>query len=441
MNINNDNSVEKFLKEHNIKNKPVIIGYSTGPDSTYLLYKINELKEKYNLEIILAYFNHGWRKEADDEAKYTIELAEKLNLRYFVQKAPKSAKKTEEAARKLRYDFYKKAAEKFKTDVVLLGHNKNDNIETLLYRIIKGTSISGLCSIPIQRDIYFRPLLNTTKEEILDELKEKNISFMIDSSNEDTKYKRNLIRKKIFPILSEINPNFIENIDILIKNSINSKEIIDDVIEKTKKKIMADNEIILNEYLKLKHSIRLEFLNNYLIEQLNEELKNRDNKTILKLDKYIFENKKRTSLTKDKYLAIKNNRIYIEKKPIKNNNELKISKIGSYVFDDIILKVEKAKDIPKTFKKPVNSCYIDIDFPFILRSRKNGDIFQPIGRKRPIKLKEYLIKQKIRQDKKDKLLLITKENEICLILDIETGEKFKAKNNKAIKLSWEKRNG
>ena len=102
--------------------------------------------------------------------------------------------------------------EKFEADAIFLAHNKNDNIETLIYRLIKGTGPKGLLSIPKNRDFYYRPLIEFDRCEIENFAKENNIDFVIDSSNSDNKYKRNLIRNEILPLMKKINPEVINSI-------------------------------------------------------------------------------------------------------------------------------------------------------------------------------------------------------------------------------------
>lgn len=312
-------TVENFLNKYNINSKNIIVGFSSGPDSCALALILNELKDKFNLNIILAYFNHNWRDEAILEEKFTKDFAKKINSSFYIDSAPKNSAKTEEAARDLRYSFFKKAAEKFKTDTVFLAHNKNDNIETAIYRIIKGTSPKGLCSIPKNRDIYYRPLLNITKQDILDYLKQNNQNYMIDSSNEDTKYKRNLIRKKILPLFNEINPNYIENINNLITTSIDSVKIIEDAVKKSKNEVINDNIINYDKFINLKKEIRYEILNEYL----KPMLKYRNYKTIKKFDDFILNNKNtKTSINQNQFLKIKKNKIFVETRlPEQNNNE------------------------------------------------------------------------------------------------------------------------
>lgn len=301
--------VREFLDKYNINSKTIIVAFSAGPDSCALARILNDLKQDYNLKIVLAYFNHMWRCEAYEEEEFTENFAKKYNLNYFIKRADKNISLSEENARDLRYRFLYDAACQYKTNCVFLAHNKNDNVETLVYRVIKGTSPKGLCSIPERRDIFYRPLLKVEKKEILKYLKTIQQDYKIDSSNDDTIYKRNFIRNKILPLFNEINPNFINNIDNLIVNSINSSKIINDVILNIMNKIVKGGIIDRFEYLNLGSEYRYEILNSYL----GDKLKYRDYKTIKKLDNFIVNNPySRTSLNKNEFLRTRKNKIFIE---------------------------------------------------------------------------------------------------------------------------------
>ncbi len=431
-------TVKNFLIENNIRNKKVIIGFSSGPDSVALTLILNKLKLEFNLDIILAYFNHGWRKEALEEENFACEFASEINALCYIKKAPKNTPKKEEEARNLRYDFFKECAKKYNTDVVFLAHNKNDNIETLIYRIIKGTSLKGLTSIPKIRDIYYRPLLEIEKKDILNFLNLNKQTYKIDSSNNDIKYNRNYIRKEILPKFEKINPNYINSINTLIKTSIENQKIIDDKIKEIKAKIIKDEKILRDDFIKLDLGYRYEILNDYLADRL----KYRDYKNIKKFDDFILNNfESKCSINSDDFLKIKNNEIYIEKKSQKNKGSVEIKGEGEYNFGNIILSIKKtdSKKV-KNFKTPLNKCYLELSFPLVLRHRNSGDIFSPCGLKKgKMKLKDYLINEKIEQNKKDELMLLCKENEVIWILGMKISEKYKVKNNEFYELKARKK--
>ncbi len=303
--------VKKFLDKYEIKNKKVIVGFSGGPDSVSMAFVLSQLAKEYNLELILAYFNHNWRPaEAIAEIDFSFDFAKKINALFYTKKAPENSIKTEEKARELRYAFFEEAMRELNSDVVFLAHNKNDNVETLIYRIIKGTAITGLCSIPEKRENYYRPLLKITKEQIFDFLNKNNLKYMIDSSNDDTKYKRNLIRKKILPLFDEINPNYMTNIENLIKNAISTREIIDEELKNLKAELIEDNAINREKYISKTKALRYEFLNDFV----KDKLKCHNYKNIKKIDDFILNNKNsQISVNKELFLKIKRNKIfYIE---------------------------------------------------------------------------------------------------------------------------------
>ena len=303
------NLVSEFLNKYNIKNRSVIIAFSSGPDSCALARLINGIKEEFNLKVTLAYFNHMWRKEAIKEETFTKEFAKKFGMDFIVERAPENIPLNEETARDLRYDFLYGTAEKIGSDTVLLAHNKNDNIETLIYRVLKGTSPKGLCSIPEKRDIFYRPMLKIEKKDILAYLDEIKQDYMLDSSNHDTKYKRNFIRKELIPLFEKVNPNFMNAIDNLITTSIFEFNILEDVINKKMSEIMVDNAIIRSKYTELNIEYRYEILNLYL----GDKLKYRDFKTIKKLDDFIISNPhSKTSLNKTQFLRTRKDKIFIE---------------------------------------------------------------------------------------------------------------------------------
>ena len=298
-----------FLKKYNISDTKVMIAFSAGPDSCALAKLLLELKSEYNLEITLAYFNHMWRKEAELEEEFTKEFAVKNNLKYVIGKAPDALQINEETAREARYQFLYECAKNLDISVVFLAHNKNDNIETAVYRFIKGTSFKGLCAIPERRDIFYRPLLKIEKKEILDYLEKVGQNYMTDSSNSDTKYKRNYIRMNILPLFDKVNPNFINAIDNLITTSNFASVILQNTIDKVMSEIIIDNIIDRSKYLSFGKEYRYEILNAYL----GNRLKFRDFKTIKKLDDFIVENPhSKTSLNKNEFLRTRKNKIFIE---------------------------------------------------------------------------------------------------------------------------------
>ena len=184
-----DNSVIKFLEKYNINNPAItyLVAFSGGFDSMFLL---DILRKSTDNRIVAIHLNHNWRKgECDIEEVNCRNYCNKIGVEFYSEKLSQDCPHTETFAREARYVFFKKCATKFETNVVFTAHNKNDNVETLIYRIFKGTGIKGLSGISEHRDIFYRPILNFSREKIENYCKENNLSPNIDSSNSNTKYK------------------------------------------------------------------------------------------------------------------------------------------------------------------------------------------------------------------------------------------------------------
>jgi len=201
-------------------NDKILVGVSGGPDSISLLSFLLSLKEKYNLSIYIAHLNHKLRgKDSDKDAEFVINIANKLKLPYRIedcdinQYCKKYSLSIEEAAREYRYKFYANTAKKFNANKISLGHNADDQAETVLMRIIRGCGIEGLTGIPPVRDNIIRPLIECTRGDIEEYCQRKHLKYRTDSTNKKSIYFRNKIRLELLPILSaEYNENIKNNL-------------------------------------------------------------------------------------------------------------------------------------------------------------------------------------------------------------------------------------
>lgn len=204
----------------------LILGISGGPDSIYMLHKFLEIKEEHKLNLVCAHFNHGLRPEADDEEKFVKKIckdnglkciSEKKNVAEFFQ-----GDSLEQTARLLRYDFFLKVSRQEKIKKLALAHHKDDLVETVLIRMLRGSGLRGLRGfLPLSKYkglTVIRPLIETNKKDIVDWLKKQKISYCIDKSNLEDKFLRNKVRLKLLPFLKEFNPNVAENLYNLAAN-------------------------------------------------------------------------------------------------------------------------------------------------------------------------------------------------------------------------------
>ncbi len=221
------------------KNEKILIAFSGGPDSVFLYNLLNFLKEEYFLKISLTYINHNLRKDVEDDLKFVKNFSEENEVPLYVESvdvrkyATENKKSIELSARELRYEAIEKVLQNINYDKIATGHNLDDNIETFIFRLLRGTSLKGLKGIPEKRENIIRPILQFEKKEILNCLQENKKNYIIDYTNNENDYTRNYIRNEIFPMFVNINPNFRNKINELI-NEINDRKNSKDNILKEK---------------------------------------------------------------------------------------------------------------------------------------------------------------------------------------------------------------
>ena len=207
-----DHIIDKELIK---KKESVILAVSGGPDSVFLLELFSLVKTKLKNKVIVGHFNHKLRKEADDEEQFVSMVAQKYGFEFANEakdvKAYYNGDSIEQVARNLRYDFFQKISREFKAKKIVLGHHKDDLMETVLLRIVRGSGLMGLKAMqPLSKYkklILVRPLLHIEKKDILAYLDTKKIKYAVDKTNFEDIYLRNKIRNKIVPLLTEENPN------------------------------------------------------------------------------------------------------------------------------------------------------------------------------------------------------------------------------------------
>ena len=196
-----------------LRGERVVCAVSGGADSMCLLH----LVWSQGYDVIAAHFEHGIRgEESQRDAHFVETWCRKHGIPFVLGHgdapgyAAENGLSLEEAARELRYDFLYKTAEAYGTDRILTAHSLDDNAETLLFNLIRGSGTAGLCGIPQSRGKLLRPLLHVSRAEIEAYLRENEVPHVEDSSNESDDYTRNLIRHRVMPLLKEINPRFPE---------------------------------------------------------------------------------------------------------------------------------------------------------------------------------------------------------------------------------------
>ena len=429
-------------KKYNLieSNDIIVVGFSGGPDSVFLVEMLKKLQHFFNFKIYLVHINHLLRGEdADSDENFSFEYAKKNNLEIFIKRIPvkeisKEVGKTlEEVGREERYKFFSEIYKKVEANKIATAHNKDDQIETFLFKLIRGTSLQGLEGIKVKNNNIIRPISEIYKKDILEYLNKNKIQYKIDKTNFENEFTRNSIRLDLIPFIEErYNIKFKDKIFSLIKeirennqnNSLNLSDYTDSenriILEKTKFLSNFDKKNLLSLFLNKKN---IE-VNRNKIDEISSLIKSNGTKKI-DLDK--------------SYRIVKNyTYLYIEDKKencVINNNVIQVKIPSEQIFDNFKITVSTVEnlDIPKQKNQYLlDAIYNDI---IEVRYRKEGDrIF--LGEKHSKKIKEIFIDQKIPKDIRDRLPIFLYNNTIFWIYNVKKAyiPKINKNENKLIKV-------
>lgn len=428
-NIQNNKLIEK--------NDTIIVGASGGPDSQFLIYLLNSIKDEYKLKIILAHLNHLHRKEAINDENLVKETAHKLNLEFRVKRASmddyaKAHKiSAEDAGRRLRYEFFNELASQYENSKIAIAHNKNDQAETLLMRMIRGTGLDGMVAMDFRNGNIIRPVLSFSKDEIISYLDINLIAYAIDKTNLSNDYTRNYIRNQIIPEFSTINPKAVDaiyNLAMLLKEDL---KIVDRSIDSLYKEVLVledDNQILfdLSKFDRLEDFYQKRLLRK-AIGKLKNNLKDISKKNI---DEFLSLTTLATGkkIIKDDLEFIKNYKTY-QLAIIENKESLEDFAFLS--LDEEINfngKIIKATLVNSMGEKNKNIAYFSFDklkFPLKLRYRQKGDTFKPLGFNHNKKLKDFFIDQKVDRNLRNQIPIILSNDKIIWLVGFRQSEEFK----------------
>ena len=417
--ILNINKIYNLIESNDV----IVVGFSGGPDSVFLVEMLKKLQYFFNFKIYLVHINHLLRGEdADSDENFSFEYAKKNNLEIFIKRIPvkeiaKEVGKTlEEVGREERYKFFFEIYEKVGANKIATAHNKDDQIETFLFRLIRGTSLQGLEGIKIKNNNIIRPISEIYKKDILEYLNKNEIQYKIDKTNFENEFTRNSIRLDLIPFIEErYNIKFKDKIFSLIEeirennqnNSLSLSNYTDSenriILEKIKFLSDFDKKNLFSLFLNQKN---IEF-NRNKIDEINSLIKSNGTKKI-DLDKTYRIVKDYTHL----YIEVKKEDCVI------NNNVIQLKIPSEQIFDNFKIHINIAEnlDIPKKKNQYLlDALYNDI---IEVRYRKEGDrIF--LDENHSKKVKEVFIDQKIPKDMRDRLPIFLYNNKIFWIYNVK----------------------
>lgn len=417
------------------KNDSLLLAISGGIDSMVLLDIIVKLKERLNLIVAIAHVDHQKRESSKDDCDFVIDAAKNLNLPFFVKNLESRGEENfHNYAHKQRYEFFYQIAKENNINKIVLAHNANDNAETVLMRLSRGSSYEGYRGILAKtkyKDIeIIRPLITVPRSEIAVYQQVNLVAYQNDPTNELDDYTRNRYRHHILPLLMEENPRFLDKIQQFSLYQSQSYELIDSLSSQfLVNNQMAKNELKISELLKVLPIIQIEVIKKTINLVTNDSVEvswNNLNDILEMISnpkphlKFILENKLYISKSYDK-LLFQTAEIELENYSYLIDDFKEISLPNNYLLS-------VAKNANKNYGFIGKLCYNNLDllFPLTVRNRANGDkVITDAGTK---KLKDILIDKKVPIHDRDTLpVVLNKDGEIIFVPGIFT-KKTSGKN-------------
>ena len=420
-----------ILKENLIKeNDNILIALSGGPDSVFLFHILRILKDTLSFNLYASHINHMYRgMDADSDERFVKELCEQYSIKLFIKRknATEYARELriteEEAGRKLRYDFFNENLNEIGQGKIAVAHNLNDQSETVLQRIIRGTGIDGLAAMSFQVGKIIRPILNIEKKDIITYLHNNSYDYCKDYTNELPIYGRNKIRLNLIPYLEEnFNPNIQSTLfrmsRIMEKDSQIIEKYVNILFENSVKERLDDTLTLDADYIKSLDENEIGRVIRRAVKEIKGNTVNLENKHI-DYAISLLNNKntgKSIDLTDGITISISYNNMIVTKSVEKVDDFEYNINIGNKIFikeigKSVILNIEEAHN----YIKKEHEFFVDYDRingTIKVRNRRNSDFMIPFGMSGKKKLKDIFIDNKIPLNERPKLLVLEDDNKI-----------------------------
>lgn len=425
-------AVKKTIRKYALleKGDKVLVGLSGGADSMCLTHMLYMMSEELDITVGAAHLNHNIRgNDALSDAAASEKFAQDLGICFHLKSAnvPEYAKDNnlsdELAGREIRYSFFEELKQKYGYTKIATAHNKNDNAETILMNFMRGTTLQGLCGIPVERDGIIRPLIETDRCDIEKYCEDNNLNYVTDKTNLEEIYTRNKIRINLIPEIRNLfNPNFV---DTVTRNSEILKaenDYIASVADKVYKEKVTDNvvsvDVINNSHIAVSRRVINKMLNSLCKDVTASAVEDvvrlcraaKTGKSIalhggviaeIEYDKLVISPKTKT-VTEFRYCLKENQGVFIEE-------------LGKFAF------LEKCTVMDDKYAIYFSA---DTSDEIVFRNRRSGDIFQPCGMKGRKKVKDLFIDDKIPRKVRSEIPIIEINGKIACVGKLRTDAEF-----------------
>lgn len=414
------NSVDKVLAaieqfDMFSKSEKILIGLSGGADSVCL----TDILYNLGYDIVCCHLNHGMRDTAVRDAEFCKGFCNARNIPFYSECVERGTLKSENDARIARYEFFDKIMAQCGIYKLATAHNKNDSAETVLLHILRGASTDGFSGINPKNENIVRPLIYLTKLEIIEYCKENGLEYMTDETNFSNDYARNRLRNEIIPELAEkFNPSIIDTIAdnalITLEDSLYLKRVSNAEYERIKTK----NGIAITDLSMLDRALQTRVVQ-ILWQKSCGEMINLSHKYIDEIIKLVNRNENKSLDLPNSFTAeIEYGYLNIKKKSEKAEYSYRVT------FDEWIKIPEAKMSVMISSEQSEDSIYIDSE-DVVLRNRRAGDRFYPVGMDGTKKISDYFSDMKMKKEERNVLPLLVVDGKIASVITKRMDRRFK----------------
>jgi tRNA(Ile)-lysidine synthase len=436
-----------------------VVALSGGPDSTTAVSVLAELAKELDFRLGACHVNHRLRgDESEQDEQYCVELCKSLDIPLEIRRAEPDDRKSEAHLRQLRYHLLYDAATKQQANYIVLAHTLDDQIETMLFRLFRGTSLTGLTGMQPARTIgddrmLLRPMLYLTRRQCEEYLRDAKLTARQDSTNEQTEYTRNYLRNKIVPLIEDRFPGFKQRMEqlrrIIVAEDAHMRDEATDIfmeLQESEEPDRWDLEILRDEPMAIQRRMlamgmesRDIEVNYDRVEGLSDMIEDVSAPSAASLSEQWD-----VRVTKDE--LIWEDKLSAEE-PVPDDFEITLTAPGL----NLVPQLNSAIHI-----KPWNGDADDIEFPpadaleafvdlsgakspLVVRRRRPGDVIQPFGMPKTIKLKRYLQTHKpsaLSGTERKHIVVIADQDEVIWIPGVGLSNKVKCSKSPTHRLSW-----
>jgi tRNA(Ile)-lysidine synthase len=438
------NKVRSTIQRHEmlVPGDKVLTALSAGPDSICLLDLLHRLSTELGISLVVAHYNHGLREDEDKfETKLSKDIVQSMGLPFETEKASgllTNRSSLEERAREARYAFLEKVRNKYRAQKIAVGHTLNDQAETVLMRLLRGSGPAGLAGIPPVRDgRIIRPLIEISRDEIMQYIKARSLPFAIDSSNNNKTHLRNKIRQGLIPMMLEYQPRLLERLGTISKILRNENAFLESMalewIE-AEKTINKQGDIIISAS-SLRHlpgPLKNRVIR-CILKSVRQDTYSMEYDHILSVSELLDNERPQCSIDLPHGITVRKNydKLHFRSKPYKETSEYSCSLAGPGTYH--LNAVEKwitleEFDWSANIDESGLTAWLDLDqlpYPLTARNFRNGDRFIPLGMSGHKKVKDFFIDLKIPSEQRALTPIITSGDRIVWICGYRIDERFK----------------